>query len=115
MPDCKRDHRCRQQVSGKLRPGAGTKADKPSAITHFPDPSYGKVIAIGAHSHHYKVIEPCGIRWANLIVATGHNNLAIGGSVQQVRRALHRWQQATGRHANRVSVVVRAYDPCLSC
>ena len=34
--------------------------------------------------HHYKVNESGAITWANLIVATGHNNLAIGRSVDQV-------------------------------
>ena len=34
--------------------------------------------------HHYKVDESGAIRWANLIVATGHNNLAINRSVKQV-------------------------------
>ena len=38
--------------------------------------------------HHYKVNEDGAIVWANLIVATGHNNLAIGDSVQQVSAAL---------------------------
>ena len=38
----------------------------------------------GTLIHHYKVDENGAITWANLIVATGHNNLAIGKSVQQV-------------------------------
>ncbi len=36
--------------------------------------------------HHYKVNEEGAIAWANLIVATGHNNLAINHSVDQVSR-----------------------------
>ena len=36
--------------------------------------------------HHYKVNEEGAITWANLIVATGNNNLAIGRSVDQVAR-----------------------------
>ena len=32
----------------------------------------------GTLIHHYKVNEEGAITWANLIVATGHNNLAIG-------------------------------------
>jgi NAD-reducing hydrogenase large subunit len=39
----------------------------------------------GTLIHHYKVNPEGAITWANLIVATGHNNLAIGASVQQVR------------------------------
>ena len=38
----------------------------------------------GTLIHHYKVDENGAITWANLIVATGHNNLAIRKSVQQV-------------------------------
>ncbi len=38
----------------------------------------------GTLIHHYKVDENGAIAWANLIVATGHNNHAIGDSVGQV-------------------------------
>jgi len=38
----------------------------------------------GVLIHHYKVNDEGAIVWANLIVATGHNNFAIGRSVQQV-------------------------------
>ena len=34
----------------------------------------------GTLIHHYKVDESGAITWANLIVATGHNNLAINRS-----------------------------------
>ena len=40
----------------------------------------------GVLIHHYKVDEQGAIRWANLIVATGHNNLAINHSITQVSR-----------------------------
>jgi NAD-reducing hydrogenase large subunit len=65
--------------------------------------------------HHYKVDDDGGIVWANLIVATGHNNLAIGESVEQVSRHFIRNGQIQEGMLNRVSAVVRAYDPCLSC
>jgi NAD-reducing hydrogenase large subunit len=38
----------------------------------------------GTLIHHYNVNEEGAITWANLIVVTGHNNLAIGRSVRQV-------------------------------
>ena len=38
----------------------------------------------GTLIHHYKVNEDGAIIWANLIIATGNNNLAIGRSIQQV-------------------------------
>jgi NAD-reducing hydrogenase large subunit len=69
----------------------------------------------GTLIHHYKVNEDGAITWANLIVATGHNNLAIGKSVQQVSEHFIDGTKLTEGMLNRVSAVVRAYDPCLSC
>jgi NAD-reducing hydrogenase large subunit len=65
--------------------------------------------------HHYKVNESGAITWANLIVATGHNNLAISRSVDQVSRHFIHERKLQEGVLNRVSAVVRAYDPCLSC
>jgi len=65
--------------------------------------------------HHYKVDEAGAIKWANLIIATGHNNLAISRGIDQVGRHFidgNRFQEGM---LNRVSALVRAYDPCLSC
>ena len=69
----------------------------------------------GVLIHHYKVNEDGAIVWANLIVATGHNNLAIGRSVQQVSEHFIDGNKLHEGMLNRVSAVVRAYDPCLSC
>src|SRR5271166_4501995 len=69
----------------------------------------------GTLIHHYKVNEEGGIVWANLIVATGHNNLAIGRSIQQVSEHFIDGNKLQEGMLNRVSAVVRAYDPCLSC
>jgi NAD-reducing hydrogenase large subunit len=69
----------------------------------------------GVLIHHYKVNEDGAIAWANLIVATGHNNLAIGRSVQQVSEHFVDGTKLHEGMLNRVSAVVRAYDPCLSC
>jgi len=69
----------------------------------------------GTLIHHYKVNEDGAIVWANLIVATGHNNFAIGKSVQQVSEHFIDGTKLTEGMLNRVSAVVRAYDPCLSC
>jgi len=65
--------------------------------------------------HHYKVNEEGAITWANLIIATGHNNLAISRSVDQVARHFIQAKKMKEGMLNRVSAVVRAYDPCLSC
>jgi len=69
----------------------------------------------GTLIHHYKVNEDGAIVWANLIVATGHNNLAICRSVDQVARRYIDGAKMQEGMLNRVSAVVRAYDPCLSC
>ncbi len=65
--------------------------------------------------HHYKVDESGAMKWANLIIATGHNNLAIGRSVEQVSKHYIDGNHLKEGMLNRVSAVVRAYDPCLSC
>jgi NAD-reducing hydrogenase large subunit len=65
--------------------------------------------------HHYKVNEEGAITWANLIVATGHNNLAIGRSINDVAKHFVKGDKLEEGMLNRVSAVVRAYDPCLSC
>lgn len=68
----------------------------------------------GTLIHHYKVNEEGAITWANLIVATGHNK-AIGQSVQQAAKHFIDGTKLSEGMLNRVSAVVRAYDPCLSC
>ncbi|SPE27492.1 NAD-reducing hydrogenase HoxS subunit beta [Candidatus Sulfopaludibacter sp. SbA3] len=69
----------------------------------------------GVLIHHYKVDEKGAMRWANLVVATGHNNLALNRSVTQVARHFVDGEHFKEGMLNRVSAVVRAYDPCLSC
>jgi NAD-reducing hydrogenase large subunit len=69
----------------------------------------------GTLIHHYKVNEDGAIVWANLIVATGHNNMAISRSIEQVSKRFIRGGRVEEGMLNRVSAVVRAYDPCLSC
>ncbi|MGA3019631.1 MAG: Ni/Fe hydrogenase subunit alpha [Bryobacteraceae bacterium] len=69
----------------------------------------------GVLIHHYKVDETGAIKWVNLIVATGHNSLAINRSVAQVAKRFVDGTQLKEGMLNRVSAVVRAYDPCLSC
>jgi len=69
----------------------------------------------GVLIHHYKVNPDGAITWANLIVATGHNNLAMGKSVKQVATEYVHGDKIEEGMLNRVSAVIRAYDPCLSC
>jgi NAD-reducing hydrogenase large subunit len=69
----------------------------------------------GTLIHHYKVNEGGAITWANLIIATGNNNLAIGRSIDQVSRHYVGGNKLQEGMLNRVQAVLRAYDPCLSC
>ncbi|HEY5486270.1 MAG TPA: Ni/Fe hydrogenase subunit alpha [Candidatus Limnocylindrales bacterium] len=69
----------------------------------------------GTLIHHYKVNDDGAMTWANLIVATGHNNLAIGRGILQVARRFIDGNKIQEGALNRVSALVRAYDPCLSC
>jgi NAD-reducing hydrogenase large subunit len=69
----------------------------------------------GTLIHHYKV-DPQGlITWANLIIATGHNHLAMNRGILQVAQRFVTGDTVTEGALNRVEAVVRAFDPCLSC
>jgi NAD-reducing hydrogenase large subunit len=69
----------------------------------------------GTLFHHYKIDEQGLVRWCNLIIATGQNNLAMNRSVLQVAQHYVRGEKLTTGMLNRVEAVIRAYDPCLSC
>jgi NAD-reducing hydrogenase large subunit len=69
----------------------------------------------GTLIHHYRVTNDGAMDWANLIVATGHNNLAIRRGAHQVAQAFVDGNQIQEGAVNRVSALVRAFDPCLSC
>ena len=49
----------------------------------------------GVLIHHYKVDEKGAILWANLIIATGHNNLAINQSIEWRKPSLRRRQPSS--------------------
>ena len=69
----------------------------------------------GTLFHHYKIDDEGLIRWCNLIIATGQNNLAMNRSVLQVAKHFVHGERLTAGALNRVEAVIRAYDPCLSC
>jgi len=69
----------------------------------------------GTLMHHYKVDENGIVQWANLIIATGHNNMAMNQSVLQVARHYVKGDTLDESMLNRVEAVIRCYDPCLSC
>ena len=69
----------------------------------------------GTLIHHYWVDENGRIEKANLIVATGHNNLAMNRGVQALAKKFVKAKKLQEGMLNRVEAVIRCYDPCLSC
>ncbi|HND54571.1 MAG TPA: nickel-dependent hydrogenase large subunit, partial [Pirellulaceae bacterium] len=69
----------------------------------------------GTLIHHYKIDRHGIMTWANLIIATGHNNLAMNRGVKQVAQRFVDGERLQEGMLNRVEAVVRAFDPCLSC
>jgi len=69
----------------------------------------------GTLIHHYKIDDNGLITWANLIIATGHNNLAMNRGVLQVAKHFVDGTKLSEGMLNRVEAVIRAFDPCLSC
>jgi NAD-reducing hydrogenase large subunit len=69
----------------------------------------------GTLFHHYKIDENGRMVWANLIIATGQNNLAMNRGVLQVARHYIKGERIEQGALNRVEAVIRTFDPCLSC
>jgi NAD-reducing hydrogenase large subunit len=69
----------------------------------------------GTLIHHYRTDENGLMTWANLIIATGHNNLAMNRGVMQVAKHFVDGKNLKEGMLNRVEAVIRCFDPCLSC
>jgi NAD-reducing hydrogenase large subunit len=69
----------------------------------------------GTLIHHYWVNKGGRVEKVNLIVSTGHNNLAMNRGVQSVARKYVKAKKLKEGMLNRVEAVIRCYDPCLSC
>ena len=69
----------------------------------------------GTLIHHYKIDENGLIKWANLIIATGHNSLAMNRGILQAAKHFVKGGKIAEGSLNRVEAVLRAFDPCLSC
>ena len=93
-------------LATKVRAHAGVNELEGTGIIEAPR---------GTLIHHYRVNDNGAMTWANLIVATGHNNLAMGRGILQVARRFVDGNRIQEGALNRVSALVRAYDPCLSC
>lgn len=70
----------------------------------------------GTLIHHYRIDLATGqMKWANMIIATGHNNLAMNRGIRQVAERFVDGKKLTEGMLNRVEAVIRTFDPCLSC
>lgn len=69
----------------------------------------------GTLFHEYQVDDHGILQRVNLIIATGHNNLAMNRTVKQIAQAYVSKDRLDEGILNRIEHGVRAYDPCLSC
>lgn len=69
----------------------------------------------GTLIHHYQVDGRGVVRNVILIVATGHNNIAMNRAVAAVAGAFIKNGDVREGFLNRVEGAIRCYDPCLSC
>ena len=69
----------------------------------------------GTLIHDYTVNEAGIIERCNLIVATCQNNYAIDRGVEDMARRVVENGALTEGAANRIEMIIRAYDPCISC
>ncbi|MFP5342410.1 MAG: Ni/Fe hydrogenase subunit alpha [Candidatus Limnocylindria bacterium] len=93
-------------LSSRVRSVAGINANEGIGVSEAPR---------GTLLHHYRVDDDGIVQWANLVIATGHNNLAMNQGVAQVARRYVRGATLTESMLNRVEAVIRCFDPCLSC
>jgi NAD-reducing hydrogenase large subunit len=93
-------------LSPRVRSEAGINRDEGIGVAEAPR---------GTLIHHYKVDGDGIVQWANLVIATGHNNLAMNRSVLQVARHYVKGDRLEEPMLNRVEAAIRCYDPCLSC
>ncbi|HOK01985.1 MAG TPA: Ni/Fe hydrogenase subunit alpha [Spirochaetota bacterium] len=70
----------------------------------------------GTLFHHYRINDLDQVEMANLIVSTTNNNEPMNRGVNYVAKANFTGKkEITEGMMNRVEMVIRAYDPCLSC
>jgi NAD-reducing hydrogenase large subunit len=90
----------------RVRSHAGINSNEGIGVSEAPR---------GTLLHHYRVDDHGIVQWANLVIATGHNNLAMNRSVLQVAKRYVKSAELSEPMLNRVEAVIRCYDPCLSC
>lgn len=69
----------------------------------------------GTLIHHYQIDDKGLITKVNMIIATGHNNLAMNAGILQAAKKFVKGEKIAEGALNRVEAVIRCFDPCLSC
>lgn len=93
-------------LSTAIRAEAGVNAREGVGVHEAPR---------GTLIHHYWVDQNGIIEKLNLIVSTGHNNLAMNRAVREIAKTYIKKGKASEGILNRIEGGIRAYDPCLSC
>ena len=93
-------------ISNRVRADAGVNALEGIGVSEAPR---------GTLFHHYNVDDNGLIKKVNLIIATGHNNLAMNKTVTQIAQHYIQGEDISEGFLNRVEAGIRCYDPCLSC
>jgi NAD-reducing hydrogenase large subunit len=92
--------------SGDLRADAGVNSLRGVGASEAPR---------GTLFHDYTVDRSGLLTKVNLIVATGHNNLAMNRTVAQIASHYVQGEDIPEPVLNRIEHGIRCYDPCLSC
>jgi NAD-reducing hydrogenase large subunit len=95
-----------ETMSTRVRAVAGPNQPEGIGVSEAPR---------GTLIHHYRINDDGLITWANLIIATGHNNMAMNRGILQAAKEFVHGDRITEGALNRVEAVIRCYDPCLSC
>jgi NAD-reducing hydrogenase large subunit len=93
-------------LQDRVRADAGVNANRGVGIAEAPR---------GTLIHDYTIDDQGLIRGVNMIIATGHNNLPMNRSIEQVARRYVDGKNLEESMLNRVEAVIRAFDHCLSC
>jgi len=69
----------------------------------------------GTLIHDYTVDRNGLITNVNLVVSTGHNNMAMNKTITNIAKQYVKGDKVSEGMLNRVEHGIRVYDPCLSC
>jgi NAD-reducing hydrogenase large subunit len=95
-----------EMLSDDLRADAGVNKLEGVGVSEAPR---------GTLFHHYHVDRNGILTKVNLIIATGHNNLAMNRTVAQIAKHYISGTDIPEPMLNRIEHGIRCYDPCLSC